>query len=281
MAANNNQTQPQSSVGPVAQQLVKIQSNGHQISSLLINSQQPSVKQSPKKWKLNASLANKTLWDWLGVVLVPIMIAIFTIAISILQIEINQQQHDSDQNIALDQQRETTLRTYMDDIKDLLLNRGLRVSKPEDEVRVVARAETLSVLRQLDGERKGIAIKFLSEARLITSEGKDVIIDLFGAELSGAHLNGTYLLGVDLSNANLSGANLSAAFPSGAHFGPSFLDITNLSGANLSEANLSNADLSGADLSGADLSNAQVTRQQLATAASLQGATMPDGSIHP
>lgn len=49
-----------------------------------------------------------------------------------------------------------------------------------------------------------------------------------------------------------------------------------LSKADLTEANLKNADLSEANLSGAD-----ITPEQLAQAKSLQGATMPDGKLHP
>ncbi len=44
---------------------------------------------------------------------------------------------------------------------------------------------------------------------------------------------------------------------------------------------LTNADLRGAHLTNANLKGTQVTNEQLAQAFSLQGATMPDGSIHP
>ena len=54
-------------------------------------------------------------------------------------------------------------------------------------------------------------------------------------------------------------------------------------GANLSNASLNNADLSNADLSDADLSGAKgITNEELELqAASLKGATMPNGSKHP
>jgi uncharacterized protein YjbI with pentapeptide repeats len=50
--------------------------------------------------------------------------------------------------------------------------------------------------------------------------------------------------------------------------------------ADLSLADLSGADLSGAVLSKADLTGATVTDEQLAQAASLEGTTMPDGTVH-
>lgn len=53
-----------------------------------------------------------------------------------------------------------------------------------------------------------------------------------------------------------------------------------LSGTNLAGADLSGVNLSGADLSGADLTGALVSEEQLATAESLSGTILPDGTIH-
>jgi len=122
--------------------------------------------------------------------------------------------------------------------------------------------------------------------------------DLSDVHLSDAHLNdadigdGTILFNADLSGADLSGANLTG----GAHLNDAILSGADLSGANLSGANLSGANLSGADLretylvetnlrdtdlSGANLRDARgVTDKQLLQAKTLEGATMPDGSIH-
>jgi uncharacterized protein YjbI with pentapeptide repeats len=122
--------------------------------------------------------------------------------------------------------------------------------------------------------------------------------DLSGAilsdvHLSDAHLNdadigdGTSLFNADLSGADLSGANLTG----GAHLNDAILSGADLSGANLSGANLSGADLRetylvetnlrDTDLSGANLRDARgVTDKQLLQAKTLEGATMPDGSIH-
>ena len=80
------------------------------------------------------------------------------------------------------------------------------------------------------------------------------------ADLSGAVLSKAVLYHVNLSGANLKGANL---------------DRVDLIGANLREANLGKAILTGANLSGAN-----VTSEQLGKAASLKGATMPDGTKH-
>jgi len=79
-------------------------------------------------------------------------------------------------------------------------------------------------------------------------------------DLSGRNLEETDLSGLDLRNAKLSGANLSYA---------------KLTGLDLRFANLLRANLSGADLSGV-----KVTQKQLKEVQSLEGATMPDGSLH-
>jgi uncharacterized protein YjbI with pentapeptide repeats len=117
--------------------------------------------------------------------------------------------------------------------------------------------------------------------------------DLSDVHLSDAHLNdadigdGTILFNADLSGADLSGANLTG----GAHLNDAILSGADLSGANLSGADLSGADLretylvetnlSDTDLSGANLRDARgVTDKQLLQAKILEGATMPDGSIH-
>jgi uncharacterized protein YjbI with pentapeptide repeats len=137
----------------------------------------------------------------------------------------------------------------------LILDKGLRRSEKDAEIRSVSRARTLAVLRSLDGARKGLVLRFLHEADLI---GKAVgerrvieaIIDLLTADLSGADLSGADLSGAVLSYANLSDANLRDA--------------------NLRDANLSNANLSGAR---------NWTNQQLAQAGSLVGATLPDRTV--
>jgi uncharacterized protein YjbI with pentapeptide repeats len=100
--------------------------------------------------------------------------------------------------------------------------------------------------------------------------------DLSGLDLSGANLSDANLPGANLSGANLSGADLSDANLSGA----------DLSGADLGKANLSGTNLFGTgslwNLSGANLSGAKVSQEQLPKDPEyIQGAIMPDGTVHP
>jgi uncharacterized protein YjbI with pentapeptide repeats len=176
---------------------------------------------------------------------------------------------------------------------ELLLDKGLAKSEPDDPVRDIARSSTLAAVRQLDGERKGILLEFLFESNLVISSSIDPIILLEDADLRDANLSGADLFGTDLGSADLIGANLSSAKLIGAQVSGAFLISADLSsailiGAQVSGANLSNADLSGADLrdsdlivavlSGADLSGAKLIGAQLSGAflggANLIGAQM-------
>ena len=215
--------------------------------------------------------------------------------------------------IAEDQQQEAALQAYFDKMSELLLEKRLRESEQNAEVRNIARARTLTVLRRLDAERNRSLLQFLSESGLIRKGKGNDIIDLKAATLSGAKLSGVDLSQADLSEMNLSGADLSqadlsksnlnranlsrsllngtilsGADLSGADLSGAFLLGAILSWANLSQANLSQASLIGGNLSGAtlnevnlrgaNLSGAKVTTDQLAKARSLEGATLPDGT---
>jgi hypothetical protein len=157
---------------------------------------------------------NKTLWDWLqllGILAIPLILGIATLLFSIQQAhladiqhqsdqKLAQQQHQSDQQQALDQQRQATLVAYQENIRDLLLHQGLLTSKPDDAVRVIARTETLSTMRQLDAKRNNYLVQFLQDAGLI---GEDLltlkdhnIINFINADMSDTlqlHLFGNRL----------------------------------------------------------------------------------------
>jgi uncharacterized protein YjbI with pentapeptide repeats len=131
----------------------------------------------------------------------------------------------------------------------------------------VARARTLTVLSILDGNRRGSVVRFLYEANLITK--RNSAISLVGANLLSANLAGTPLQSSTLRNANLSGTSLWGAN----------LTRTDLTGADLRKTFLRGATLTDADLTDANLAGALgITDEKvLAEAASLEGATMPNG----
>ena len=214
-------------------------------------------------WNFQAwsGLQGKTLWDVLQLAIIPLVLAVGGYLFS--QTQKNRDQKITDQRakvereIATDRAQENLLQAYLDRMTELLLEKGLRSSEVQSEVRAVARSRTLAVLRGLDGIRKGLLLRFLYESQLI--EKDKVVVSLIGADLSEANLRDAYLHDAGLYGANLRGADLSEA--------------------NLRDAHLYGADLRGANLSGADLSGAEVS-DELSRAKSLEGATMPDGMKH-
>src|SRR5215469_7675365 len=67
---------------------------------------------------------NKTLWDWLQLLIVPLVLAIialvFQLANSRTERQIAKQRYEQDQQIALDKQHEDLLQVYLDRISELL-----------------------------------------------------------------------------------------------------------------------------------------------------------------
>jgi uncharacterized protein YjbI with pentapeptide repeats len=222
------------------------------------------------------------------------------------------------QQRALEEKRsqEDAKRSYFEQMGNLLTEKCL-IDTDREDIKQLAQAQTHTVLARLDGERKGVVIRFLQGAGLINED--NAIVSLFDSDLRGANLrdadlkstnlSGADLSGANLSEANLSGANLSEANLSGAnlsgvgvimsgggdprqvtqrgganlreaHLREAHLDEADLSFAHLRQADLRGAELTDADLKGADLKGANVTQEQLRQAASLDDATMPDGQMY-
>jgi Pentapeptide repeats (8 copies) len=223
-----------------------------------------------------------TLWDWLDLLIIPIVLALggylFTRSENRRTQNIAEKQRDLDRQIADDRRQDDTLQAYLDGMSQLLTHKDRPLHRVQlgDSLSAVARARTLTVLTRLEGNRKGSVVQFLYESGLIQ---KDRLVlnlrnaDLRGAFLSYANLRGAYLTGTNLGRAHLHGTHLSKADLSEA-----YLPLASLFYADLSEADLSGTDLSGANLEGAYLVGALgVTNEQLDQQARfLKGATMPD-----
>jgi uncharacterized protein YjbI with pentapeptide repeats len=268
---------------------------------------------------LIASAVDKTLWNWLDLLIIPVVLAIGGYWF-------NRQQQSREFAIAERRTQDEALQAYLNHMTELLLDHCLRTSKKGDGVRTVAWARTKTALRRLDdGAHKGRVLRFLYEAGLLNEAAP--VIDLKGADLREADLRGSVLpkvclKGADLRGANLRGAVLDMAYLSGVNLLPhnkenpeqwnrhnlknvdwgeedfraSGLTIADLSNAsligarlcvaclgraNLRNADLRDADLRDADLRDADLRGANITQDQLKQVVSIEGAIMPDGSKHP
>ena len=232
----------------------------------------------------------KTLWDWLnllGVLAIPVVVGFGVAWFTAQQGKVSNRENK-------DNQQEVALQEYIKEMSALLLERNLRKSDAEAEVRTIARVRTLTILSRLDGHRKRSVLQFLHESGLISKgqhPGAKSVVDLSGADLSEADLSGVKLLNVDLWEADLSGADLRNTWWEGVelwdrgeyppkmqenprlpgpgvrlpmqHYSKVRYPAVDLSGANLSGAKLINADLSGADLSGAYMSGVNLSGANL------------------
>jgi hypothetical protein len=252
-------------------------------------------------------LRGKTLWDWMQLLLIPVVLAIAGFWFNHRERksserlvkeekDMEQQRAKVEQDIASDNQREAALQAYIDKMTELLLHEGLRKSSEDAEVRRIATLQKLTALPRLDGKRKGSVLLFLHEAGLIEESNPIIMFgaaglhgaDLRGCDLSG--ISGASLYGGFISYATLDGANFTGVHLRGICFVGGSLCNAQFIGTDLRDSQFFEIDLSGADLTGADLTNASliavnligtiVTDKQLNKAKSLKGATMPDGTKH-
>ncbi|WP_346293958.1 pentapeptide repeat-containing protein [Sphaerothrix gracilis] len=180
----------------------------------------------------------------------PTLEALGVIAIPLVLFFAAQSYEESLRQQELEQLQQQAVTDYLNQLSTILLELDGSLGDPQNaELRTLTTATTLTLLRDpnLDGNRKGQIIGFLSEMRLVQRK------ILYGPQrpedtVPLIRLRSADLVGVDLRNADLSGADLSHADLSHAS-----LIFVDLSGADLSHADLRNADLIFVDLSHADL----------------------------
>lgn len=103
----------------------------------------------------------KTLWDWMELLLVPF-------SLSLVAVWINHSLQNREKAKAEDQLLERALQEYFKEISNLLLSNDLYLAKRNDDVRFIAIAHSSNILERLDGQRKGVVLKFLRSLDLIT-----------------------------------------------------------------------------------------------------------------
>jgi uncharacterized protein YjbI with pentapeptide repeats len=247
---------------------------------------------------LIASAVDKTLWDWLKLLVVPFVLALggylFTRSENLRRdrnaedqrnrdLEIADQRTkedrwlahertETDRQIAEQRRQDDTLQAYLDQMGQLFLDRAPHEEGASDNVRTLVRARTLTVLKVLDAEHNRSVLQFLIESELLG------VSDFKRADLEGADLRGANLIRLDLSKANFKAANLSEAKLWEADLENADLSDANLNNAELPRANLRIAKLENADLSHANLSDTVLVSAKLRKAnlrhANLSGADL-------
>lgn len=242
--------------------------------------------------ELKDSQRQKTFWDWLNLAIIP---AILFIGAHYLAKE----QAKVEREIAKDKRQQEALQYYFDRMTGLLLdyfqdNVDTNTNEKRKTIADIARWQTLTVLRTIDGRRKGQVLSFLCKRGLISVENP--IVDLRHAELMGTdlivghpyhwgkrqgngewddkilseyfrHNQGNSRWMADLKEVNLSETDL---------FKAAFV-LTNLEKANLSGAYMVGASLIGANLCGTDLTGADLRGADLKGAVYDEKTHLPDG----
>jgi len=170
-------------------------------------------KEGRKPWTLR-EFGGKTLWDWLQLLIVPVVLSLITVVFAwqqdIRQDQIENKRAKAERELAKERAQDEALQAYLDQMSNLLLEKNLRTSEEDSEVRTLARARTLTVLGRLDPSRKTAVYQFLVDADLVQSiDERDPIISLNGADLGGANVSDANLRNADLNGAYLKGADLS------------------------------------------------------------------------
>lgn len=219
------------------------------------NSLGPILKPNQQYWPA------KTLWDWMQLLLVPIILAIGGYWLNKIQRKreekATQQRDKTAQNIAQENQYESILQGYLENMSELIIMHSLRKPARDDDVREIAQVRTLTGLPRLGRKRKRNVLQFLHQSKFLLRDGNPII------DLSFADLREADLIKISLSEAELHKVDLSKAT----------LYAANLPKVDLSEATLAKVDLRKADLSEGQLTLAKLTKAEL-TMANLRKATL-------
>lgn len=213
----------------------------------------------------------KTLWDWLQLLLIPVVIAVIAFTFNAGQASTNLQLEEQNR-------QEQVINTYLDQMSNLLLQYHLHESKPNASVRAIAQAITLTALDRLDSQHKNIILLFLYRADLLKyhyyqygekecgepkvhrKEFADErpILTLAWGHVEGIKINGVDLSCIDLHNMYLEGSIFFASLLERADLAVSLATNADFSNTSLKAANLTYLDLLNANLQGANLQYARM-----------------------
>ncbi|WP_017302009.1 pentapeptide repeat-containing protein [Nodosilinea nodulosa] len=221
----------------------------------------PSIFQRLQK---KTGLEGKTFWDYLQLLIVPLLLLSVTV-------QIDRQQKNTDAINA----KHDTLSAYIDTMTGLM-NDGLSENSGRDSrLAKIAASRTILTLKELDGGLNTVILGFLKESDLIqTSFPRENYTACIKDKPNDSKLN----CSEDFAESGNIPISLEGADFSGIDFHNADLNVLNLSKANLSNANLENAILIEADLEKANLTGANLTGANL-TWANLKGAHLQENAL--
>jgi uncharacterized protein YjbI with pentapeptide repeats len=213
------------------------------------------------KW---SGFQKKSFWDWLQLLIVPLMLALGAFYL-------NSAADFRDYQIAQERKQQEILTDYFSKMQGLIVETkkiketsGYKESNSEErlllEFRPTAQALTLSVLEQLDGERKGKVIIYLAESQLITVDNNEPYpqpeIKLDGANLKGMVLN-------DVDQVVKNGNKLRVIINKSDMTDSRFKRIGLLANSDLKGSNFSNSILTSVDFTNANMPQAKFIKGKI------------------
>jgi uncharacterized protein YjbI with pentapeptide repeats len=237
------------------------------IGYLALSNNPPAWTGFGERVKDNTKEAAKTLWDWLDLLIIPIVISLLGWAFSQAEkTKASRSEEERAQNESLD--------SFFNTMTKLIIEYKL-TENPSRQTKTIARTRINLVLNNLNGNRKGQVLQYLYESDLIDINPK---LKLLGANLRNAILDeivlgkseikGAYFNQASIQNANLNEAVLVGCNFTRANFSKSLVTGVDLSYTDLTKAKLKFMDLTsvnfeGANLTGANLKGSKITKEQL------------------
>jgi uncharacterized protein YjbI with pentapeptide repeats len=252
---------------------------------------------------------DKTLWEYLQLLIVPLLLTLVPIQISQyqkkvddrqanIQKQINEERVQKEKEDALNKRQQDTLNSYIDAITDLMKTGLGKESEEGTRLVPIATSRTILTLRELNGSRNMIVVGFLKESKLIRQNPK--YRKAQSATYQKEQAKYSHCLAEKRNSCEppdplppLPPLSLKEANLSNVQFDKVDLNTLDLAGANLRDAkltdailidtNLEKADLRGANLTGANLTGANLKDARLPAKELLQGVRycdtkMPDGN---
>ncbi|MEL7078488.1 MAG: pentapeptide repeat-containing protein [Cyanobacteria bacterium J06582_2] len=171
-----------------------------------------------------------------------------------------------DLDSALERLRIEILSSYLDRMTLLLKESQSSEKETRAILGQIAKALTISTLKELDAKRNKIVTTFLYETKLV--QDTDNLFDnelniLYEANLENAQLSSSFFKNANLENANLSNANLENANLKNANLRNSTLINANINNASFNDTSLKNSNLRGANLSNIRMQNVNLENAKL------------------
>ncbi|CAF0944471.1 unnamed protein product [Adineta ricciae] len=198
-----------------------------------------------------------------------IVFGVFTVVFTLQQNQYQQAAHEQDQRQADEINRRVIFKEYIDDMKELL---GKGFHEHINQSLLHIRVQTLTVLRQLDIQRKRDVILFLYENGLIRHD-KQPILHLDGADLSGirfekssmtiCNLSHLFLPSIYAENMIFYGCFLYSAVFNNALMSSTKFYSCNMAYSSFVETNLTDAQFHDVQLFGTDMIGAALIRTSI------------------